>query len=80
MKEKVLKRKLKKELKNLLKEQEPTSFKASENDPSSSCAGRGIGCIDPTTQTMKKANFILKHNKRVECKCPKGFRKTFIEQ
>ena len=80
MKEKILKRKLKQEVSRLLKEQETNSFKASQNDPSTSCSGRGICCINPTTNEQIKAKFSLKRNKRVVCKCPEGFRKIICEQ
>ena len=79
MKEKVLKRKLKQEVSRLMKDQKANSFKASENDPATSCAGRGICCRHPETNKMAKAKFNLKRNKRVICTCPEGFRKTTCE-
>ena len=73
MKEKILKRKLKKELK-LLKEQQET-----KNDPSTSCMGRGIYCKSARTGRTVEATFILKTSKRVQCKCPSGFQQRFVK-
>ena len=80
MKEKIFKRKLKKEVARLMKDQTTNSFKASDNDPASSCAGRGVCCIHPTTNERVKAKFHIKNNKRVMCKCPGGFRKIPCEK
>ena len=74
MKEKVLKRKLKQEISRLIKEKEANSYKASENDPSNSCAGRGVCCIGANNQYIE-APFKMDHNKKVICNCPQGSRK-----
>ena len=76
MKEKILKRKLKKEIK-LLKEQSP--IKRSQNAPSTSGAGRGACCEDRVTKKITAAKFILKPNKRVVCKCPRGSNRKICE-
>ena len=83
MKKKVLKRKLKQQITKLLKEQEQGTnpFKASDNDPSTTCSGRGICCIHPESNERKKAKFILdKWSKKVTCKCPEGFFKITCEK
>ena len=79
MKEKILKRKLKKEVSKFLKEQNTNTLKASENDPSTTCAGRGECCKNPETGNFEKAEFRLLRSKRVECRCPEGFRKVTCE-
>ena len=76
MKEKILKRKLKKEIK-LLKEQSP--IRRSQNDPATSCAGRGECCEDRRTKKITAAKFILKPNKRVVCKCPRNSNRKICE-
>ena len=77
MKEKILKRKLKKEIKKL---REQSEFKVSQNDPSNSCVGRNMCCKDMTTSKILAAKFILKKSNRVECKCPKGSVRTTCEK
>ena len=82
MKKKVLKRKLRQQITKLLKEQEQGTnpFKASDNDPSTTCSGRGACCINPETNERKKAKFSILYSKRVECKCPPGFVKITCEK
>ena len=71
MKKKILKRQLIKEIKRLKEQQ-------SKHDPSTSCMGRGIYCKHTKTGNIVEASFILRQSKRVDCRCPKGYKKTFI--
>ena len=78
MKEKVKIRKIKKHLKQLLKEQ--TSFNIADNDPDTSCAGRGICCEDNKTKKISHANFTLLQTNEVICSCPEGYRRRNCPQ
>ena len=78
MKKKNIKNKIKKEVKKFLKEQKQISFKVSENDPSTTCAGRGACCLDSNNNNVP-ANFNLLQTGRVICRCPKGTRKVTCE-
>tara|TARA_Y100000592_G_C5305898_1_gene237744 strand:+ start:182 stop:421 length:240 start_codon:yes stop_codon:yes gene_type:complete len=79
MKRKELKNIIKKELLKLEEQQTLTSFKASDNDPSTSCAGRGICCIDSEGKNVP-AKFILYPTNRVECICPPKTGRKFCER
>ena len=50
---------IKDQLSNLSEKNSSLSFKASENDPSKSCTGRGVCCIDIKTKTNIKAPFKI---------------------
>tara|TARA_R110001592_G_scaffold63200_1_gene193489 strand:- start:11208 stop:11453 length:246 start_codon:yes stop_codon:yes gene_type:complete len=72
---------IREQIANYIKE-EPSSksFKASENDPSTSCIGRGICCINKITNTNIEAIFKMEKNRRIKCSCPPGSYKTTCEQ
>ena len=69
MNRKIFKRRIKKEIQQLI-EQEQNSFKVSENDPFTSCVGRGVCCLDPQTDRLVKAKYSIDDRKRITCTCP----------
>ena len=77
MKKKIIRNKIKEQLLKTLTEE---SFKASENDPTESCSGRGACCISLLTNQNVNAYFKMDHNKRVKCRCPKGTRKVVCQK
>ena len=78
MKKSQIRKKIREQLFKVIKEQQ--SFKVSDNDPASSCEGRGVCCISYETKKYIKAKFILLPNNRVKYKCPSGTRKVMCEK
>ena len=78
MKKSQIRKKIREQLLKVINEQQ--SFRASDYDPSKSCIGRGVCCIDSQTKANIEAKFILDHNNKVNCKCPQGTRKVMCEE
>jgi hypothetical protein len=71
---------IKDQLSNIVEKKSTTSFNASQNDPSKSCTGRGVCCIDIETKVNTEAPFKMDYTKRVICRCPQGSRKIMCEK
>tara|TARA_R110000851_G_scaffold148769_3_gene289113 strand:+ start:587 stop:820 length:234 start_codon:yes stop_codon:yes gene_type:complete len=70
MKKTQIRKAIREQISKVIKEQDNSYY-----DPLTTCVGRGVCCKSDETQKTLDAVFNQDHNRRITCKCPKGYRK-----
>ena len=74
MKKTQLRKTIREQISKTIKEQ-GNSEQRESHDPWTTCVGRGSCCKNYETGKITSAIFHQDHNRRITCKCPKGYRK-----